>query len=181
MSLSGKKVAILVAQQYEDLELWYPYYRLKEEGAQVALVAAKANETYPSKHGYTAMSDMAASEVRAQDFDAIIIPGGFSPDFMRRDQSMVDLVQQAARGDMVVAAICHGPWMLCTTDILRGRRATSFFSIRWDLTNAGAKWVDQEVVVDDRLVTSRRPDDLPAFCKAVMQLIQQRSPVGASR
>jgi len=179
MSLNGKKVAILLAQQYEDLELWYPYYRLKEEGAEVVLVAAKANETYPSKHGYPAMSDMAAKEVRAEDFDAIVIPGGFGPDFMRRDQSMVDFVQQAARGDMVVAAICHGPWMLCTTDILRGRKATSFFSIRWDVANAGARWVDEEVTVDDRLVTSRQPDDLPAFCKATIQLIQQRSLVGA--
>lgn len=177
MSIRGKKIAILLAQQYEDIELWYPYYRFKEEGARVTLVAAKAEETYPSKHGYPARSDVAAADVKASDFDAILVPGGFAPDFMRREQSILDFISDAADGEMVLAAICHGVWLFCTTDVLRGRKATSFFAIRWDVMNAGAKWLDLEVVIDDRLVTSRCPADLPAFCKSVIQLIEQRTNV----
>lgn len=177
MSIRGKRIAILLAQQYEDAELWYPYYRFQEEGARVTLVAAKADETYPSKHGYPARSDVAAADVKASDFDAIIVPGGFAPDFMRREQSMLDFISDAADGEMVLASICHGAWLLCTTDVFKGRKATSFFAIRWDVMNAGAKWLDQEVVVDDRLVTSRCPADLPAFCKSVIQLIEQRTNV----
>ena len=122
-----------------------------------------------SKLGYPCPSDAAASDVKAEDFDAVIVPGGWCPDFMRRDESMVDFIQHcAADKAMVLAAICHGGWMLCCTDALRGVKATSFMAIRHDMINAGADWVDEECVVDGHLITARKPDDLPAFCKAVM-------------
>ncbi len=171
MSLEGKKVAILLEQVYEDLELWYPFYRLSEEGAEVFKVAPEANREYPSKHGYPATSDAAAKDVKGADFDAVIVPGGFSPDFMRRDQSMVDFINQCAEADIVLASICHGAWMLCCTDALKGRKATSFYAIQYDVRNAGAEWVDQEVCVDGKLITSRKPTDLPAFCKAILEAL----------
>jgi protease I len=168
MALRGKKVALLLAQEYQELEVWYPYYRLKEEGVAVTLVAAKAGETYPSKLGYPCVSDAAAGTVKGGDFDAVVIPGGWAPDFMRREESMIRFVQQAVAAKRVLAAICHGGWMLCCTEALKGRRATSFMAIKHDMINAGAKWVDEECVVDGNLITSRKPDDLPAFCKAVI-------------
>lgn len=171
---SQKRVAILVAQMYEDLELWYPYYRLKEAGAQVTLVGSKAGESYPSKHGYPAKAGKTPGDVSASEFDALVIPGGFSPDFMRRDPAMIDFVSECLEAGMVVAAICHGPWMLCSADGLRGRRATSWPSIRHDVQNAGADWVDQAVVRDGNIITSRCPDDLPAFCVEIIEALQGR-------
>ena len=171
MKLDGKKIAILLEQQYQEMEVWYPYYRLKEEGAQVVRVAPKAGENYPSKLGYPCPSDAAAKDVRAGDFDAVVIPGGWSPDFMRRDENMIRFIQDAAKADLVLAAICHGGWMLCCTDALRGKQATSFVAIKHDMLNAGAKWVDQECVVDGKLITSRKPDDLPAFCAAIIRAL----------
>jgi protease I len=171
MAIKGKKVAVLLAQEYQELEVWYPYYRLKEEGAAVTLVAAKAGETYPSKLGYPCRSDAAAGAVKGGDFDAIIMPGGWSPDFMRREESMIRFVQQAVSAGRALAAICHGGWMLCCTDALKGKRATSFMAIKYDMINAGAKWVDEECVVDGKLITSRKPDDLPAFCKAIISAL----------
>ncbi len=168
MKLQGKKIAIMLDQQYQELEVWYPYYRLKEEGAAVKLVAPKAGQSYPSKLGYPCISDAAAGAVRGGDFDAVVVPGGWCPDFMRREESMIRFIQQAAAAKKVLAAICHGGWMLCCTDALKGRRATSFVAIKHDMINAGANWVDEECVVDGNLITSRKPDDLPAFCKALL-------------
>jgi protease I len=168
MGLKNRKVALLLAQEYQELEVWYPYYRLKEEGVTVTLVAAKAGQTYPSKLGYPCTSDAAAGTLQGGDFDAVVIPGGWSPDFMRREESMIRFVQQAVAAKRILAAICHGGWMLCCTDALKGRRATSFVAIKHDMMNAGAKWVDEECVVDGDLITSRKPDDLPAFCKAIL-------------
>ncbi len=168
MKLDGKKIAIMLERDYQEMEVWYPYYRLKEEGAKVVRVAPKAGENYPSKLGYPCPSDAAAKDVRAADFDAVVIPGGWSPDFMRRDENMIRFIQDAAKANLVLAAICHGGWMLCCTDALRGKQATSFVAIKHDMLNAGAKWVDQECVVDGKLITSRKPDDLPAFCAAII-------------
>lgn len=168
MSLSGKTVAIMVDQKYQELEVWYPYYRLIEGGAKVVLVAPEAGVAYPSKLGYPCVSGAAARQVRGSDFDAVIVPGGWCPDFMRRDESMIRFIQQCAEADIVLAAICHGGWMLCCTEALRGKRATSFMAIRHDMINAGADWVDAECVVDGRLITARKPDDLPAFCAAII-------------
>ena len=169
--LTGKKVAVLLDKEYQELEVWYPYYRMKEEGAEVVLVAAEAKKEYPSKLGYPATSEAAADKVRAGDFHAVIIPGGWAPDYMRRSDAMVNFVRDAAKANLVLAAICHGGWMLCCTDALRGRKATSFMAIRFDMINAGATWVDEEVVVDGNIITSRKPADLPAFCQAIIQAL----------
>src|SRR3989440_6789652 len=157
------KIAILVEKIYEDLELQYPRLRLKEAGHTVDVIGPKAGETYPGKHGYPQKSEKAASDVKATDYALIVIPGGSSPDHMRRDGGMVKLVRDAAARGIPMAAICHGPWMLCSTGALRGRRCTSYMSIVHDVVNAGGKWVDEECVVDGNIITSRCPDDLPAF------------------
>ena len=170
MSLQGKRIALLLDQQYQELEMWYPYYRLKEEGAQVVRVGPRKGD-YPSKLGYPCPADAAVGEVKADGFDALICPGGWCPDFMRRDEAMIRFVQDCARRGMVLAAICHGGWMLCCTGALRGRRATSFIAIRHDMINAGADWVDQECVVDGNVITARKPDDLPAFCSAIIKAL----------
>jgi len=172
MGLKGKKIAIMLDQQYQELEVWYPYYRLREEGAAVTLVAPKAGESYPSKLGYPCVSDAAAADVTGGDFDAVVVPGGWAPDFMRRDESMIRFIRQCAEAGIVLAAICHGGWMLCCTDALKGRRATSFAAIKHDMINAGAKWVDEPCVVDGNVITSRKPDDLPAFCKAIIRSLE---------
>ncbi len=169
--LVGKRIAVLVEQQYQELEVWYPALRFREEGAEVVFVAPEANKVYPSKTGYPARSDAAVTEVNAADFDAIVIPGGFAPDFMRRHDAMIDFVRDAAEQGKVIGAICHGVWMLCSTPALRGKKATSFFAIRHDVMNAGAEWVDEEVVRDGNIITSRKPDDLPAFCRCIMDAL----------
>jgi protease I len=170
-SLKGKRIAVLVEKLYEDLELWYPVLRLREAGCDVKVVGPKAGETYPSKHGYPARADVAAQQVDAGDFDAVIIPGGYSPDHMRRHKEMVDLVTQSARQGKIVAAICHGPWMLCSAKCLKGRKVTGFSAIRDDVENAGGIWEDKAVVRDGNMVTSRTPDDLPAFLSGIISAL----------
>ncbi len=171
-SIVGKRVAVLVEKLYEDLELWYPVYRLREAGCDVKIVGPKAGETYASKHGYPAKSDVAAADVKASDFDAIVIPGGYSPDHLRRHKSIIDLVVDAAAQGKVLAAICHGPWMLCSAHCLKGKKITGFYSIRDDVENAGGIWQDAACVRDGNIVTSRTPDDLPAFMKGIFEAMQ---------
>lgn len=168
MNLSGKKAAVLVENMFQEMELWYPVYRLREAGVKVNIVGPKADTEYKSKLGYPAKSDAAADAVRGTDFDAVIVPGGYAPDYMRRHKAMVALVRDAALAGKVVAAICHAGWMLASADVLRGKKATCFFAIADDIRNAGATVLDQEVVVDGNLVTTRVPDDLPAFMRAVI-------------
>ncbi len=172
-AVQGKRVAVLVEKFYEDLELWYPVLRLREAGCDVKIVGPKAGETYTSKHGYPAKAEVAASEVKAADFDGIVIPGGYSPDHMRRHPAMVDLVTQGARQGKVLAAICHGPWMLCSAKCLKGRKVTGFFAIRDDVENAGGIWQDEACVRDGNLVTSRTPDDLPAFMQGIIAALEE--------
>ncbi|HMF13060.1 MAG TPA: type 1 glutamine amidotransferase domain-containing protein [Gemmataceae bacterium] len=176
MDLKGKRVAVLVEQQYQEMEVWYPVYRLREAGCHVTLVGPKAGETYPSKLGYPAKSDKAAADLSANDFDVVVIPGGFAPDFIRRTEAMIRLVSDMAEQGKVVAAICHGPWVLCSTQALKGKKATCFFAIKDDVVNAGAKYVDQEVVRDGNVITSRKPDDLPAFVTTVIQAVKEMKP-----
>jgi protease I len=171
MSLEGKRIAVMVDQGYQELEIWYPYYRFIEAGAEVRLVGPEAKAIYPSKLGYPCKTHMAAREVKGDMYDAVIVPGGWAPDFMRRDPAMINFLQQAVDAEKVIAAICHGGWMLCSTGAARGKRATCFMAIKDDMINAGADYVDEEVVVDGNLITSRKPDDLPAFCKAVMEAL----------
>lgn len=174
MQLKGRRVAVLAENLYQEMELWVPYYRLKEEGAEVQVVGSGGAKSYASKHGYPVSVDVQAEQVNAVEYDAVIIPGGFAPDLMRRSPAMVALVRDAFAQGKVVAAICHAGWMPVSAGILRGRRATSFFSIKDDLVNAGATWVDQEVVVDGNLITSRKPDDLPAFCREIVRALAKR-------
>ena len=172
MELAGKRVAVLAEDLYEDLELWYPVYRFREAGAKVSIVGGGAGG-YSSKHGYPVSPDATAGNVRADDFDAVIIPGGYAPDRMRRHKAMVDLVRDAFAKGKVVGAICHAGWMLVSADVLRGRKATCFFAIQDDLVNAGARYEDREVVRDGNLVTSRKPDDLPAFCRTIIEALTE--------
>lgn len=172
MELKCKRVALLVEQQYQELEVWYPYYRLKEAGATVTFVGTEAGKSYPSKLGYPAKSEKAARDVSAADFDGIVIPGGFAPDYFRRDPATIQLVKDAHSRGLPLAAICHGPWLLCSTPALKGRKATCFFAIKDDLMNAGAKYVDEECVVDGNVITARKPDDLPAFTLALIKLLK---------
>lgn len=168
MKLTGKRIAILAENNYQELELWYPLLRMREEGAEVKVIGTGTAKTYTSKYGYPVTVDAVADEVSADDFDAIIIPGGYAPDLMRRSEPMVRLVREAFQKGKVVAAICHAGWVPISAGILKGKRVTSFFSIKDDMVNAGAEWVDEEVVVDGNLITSRKPDDLPAFCRAII-------------
>ena len=174
MSLKGKRIAILAENNYQEMELWVPYYRMKEEGAEVRVVGAGGNRSYASKHGYPVAVDVQADAVSAVEFDAVIVPGGYAPDMMRRHEAMVKLVREATQQGKVVAAICHAGWMLASADVIRGKKVTSFFSIKDDMTHAGGQWVDQEVVVDGTLITSRKPDDLPAFCREIVKALGKK-------
>jgi len=183
MELQNKRAAVLVEQQYQEMEVWYPIYRLREAGCKVTLVGPEAGQTYPSKLGYPAKSDKAAKDVSANDFDILIIPGGFAPDFLRRNEAILKLVGAMAEEGKVIAAICHGAWVLCSTQALKGKKATCFSAIKDDVINAGAKYQDAEVVRDGNLITSRKPDDLPAFMQAIVQALKEAKPamVGAGR
>jgi protease I len=172
MELQGKKVAIPVESLFNTFEFWYPYYRLKEAGAEVTVVGSGSAETYTGKPGTEVKVDVNIEQVSATDFDGMVIPGGYAPDIMRRYPQMVKLVKDLFESGKVVAAICHAGWMLASAEILAGKTVTSFFAIKDDLVHAGAEWVDQEVVVDGNLITSRTPDDLPAFMRAVIAAMQ---------
>jgi protease I len=174
MELEGRRVAILVEDQYEDLELWYPYYRLKEAGAEVKIVGTGRAETFASKHGYPAKADLAVTAARVDDFDAVVIPGGYSPDLMRRKPEMVAFVRDMDAAGKTVASICHAGWMLVSSGVAKGRRLTCFFSIRDDVMAAGGQYVDESVVVDRNLITSRFPADLPDFCRAIVAQLARR-------
>lgn len=168
MELTGKRFVILVDTQFNDHEYWYPYFRLKEAGADVVTVATKAGQTYTGKYGTPVKADRAPVDINVAEYAGIVIPGGYAPDHMRRDQNMVSLVRAFDQQGKTVAAICHAGWMLVSAGILKGRTVTSFFAIKDDLVNAGAKWRDHEVVVDRNLITSRTPDDLPAFMRTIV-------------
>jgi protease I len=170
MGLEGKRVAILIEDDYQMHEFWYPYYRFQEAGAQVRVIGTGRAPSFTS-HGYSVTPDLDATDARVDDFDAVIIPGGYAPDKMRRSAEMVAFVRDMDGAGKPVAAICHAGWMLVSAKVVRGRRATCFYSIRDDLEAAGAQWSDEPVVVDGNLITSRAPGDLPAFCRAVLEAL----------
>jgi len=171
--LNGKRVAILAEEDFEDSELIEPMRALKGTGARVLIVGSGSQETYRGKRGSaTARVDATADKVKAEDFDAVIVPGGYAPDKIRLHQSMIDLIRKAHDLGKVVAAICHGPQLLISAEIVKGRRVTSWPSIALDLRNAGADWVDEPVVQDENLITSRKPADLPRFNKAIIKALQ---------
>lgn len=173
MDLKGKRVAILAENMYQELELWYPLLRLREAGAETFVVGSGSAKEYKSKLGYPVDVDRTADEVKASEIDAVVIPGGYSPDLMRRYPAMVKLVRDANEQGKVVAAICHAGWMLASADVLRGKKATCFFAIKDDLVNAGAIYIDAEVVRDGNLITSRMPSDLPAFCRTIIEALSE--------
>jgi protease I len=173
MELKGKKIIILIENMYNEFEYWYPYYRLKEAGAEVVTVGTGRGE-YVSKVGIPAKADKDAKDINAVEFDGIVIPGGYAPDVMRRHAEMVKLVKDADEGGKIIAAICHAGWMLASAEIVEKRRVTSFFAIKDDLIHAGADWTDKEVVIDGNLITSRKPDDLPAFMKAFISALAEK-------
>ncbi len=171
LPLSGKKVLILTGEIYEDLELWYPKLRLEEAGAAVTVAGPQANTLYLGKHGYPCQSDAAIDQMNERDFAALVVPGGFMPDKLRRDQAVLDLVRAFDKAAKPIAAICHGGWIPISAGVYRDVRVTGSPGIRDDLVNAGAIYQDAEVVVDRHHVSSRRPDDLPAFCRALIRLM----------
>jgi protease I len=177
MELEGKRVAVLAEDHYQVLELWYPYYRMKEAGAEVKVVGTGRTSEFKSKEGYPAKADLSAAEAGVDDFDAVIIPGGYAPDMMRRSPEMVKFVRDMDAAGKTVAAICHAGWMLVSAKIVKGRKATCFFSVRDDLEAAGANYVDEPVVVDGNLITSRQPGDLPDFCRTIIEALA-KTPAG---
>jgi len=172
MELLGKRIAILAEDDYQEMELWYPLYRMREAGAETIVVGMPGVETYHSKHGYPVHVDAAADAVSAESFDAVIIPGGYAPDRMRRHRAMLDLVSRVFEKKGIVAFICHAGWVPISADIVKGKQVTSVSAIKDDLINAGATWVDREVVQDGNLVSSRGPNDLPAFCRVIIAALQ---------
>lgn len=170
--MSAKRIAVMVDEMYQVLEVWYPYYRLKEAGFGVNLVAAEVDRQYHSKEGYPCVSDRAAGRADAAEYDCMVVPGGFAPDFMRRSKEVIEFANDMVNAGKVIAAICHGGWLLCSTNVYKGKKATCFMAIKDDIVNAGAEYIDAECVVDGNLITSRKPEDLPAFCSAIINALR---------
>jgi protease I len=162
---------MFVDDVYEDLELWYPKLRLIEAGAEVVVAGPEAACVYAGKHGYPCRSDAAIRDVRAADFQGLVIPGGFMPDKLRRDPLVLELVREFARTSKLVAAVCHGGWIAISAGVYRGVRVTGSPGIKDDLINAGALWEDASLVVDRHFVSSRKPDDLPDFCRGILGVL----------
>lgn len=169
-----KQIIAVVDDIYEDLELWYPRLRLEEEGWKVVVAGPQARTVYAGKHGYPCRSDIAFAELAAADYEALLVPGGFAPDKIRRDPRVLALVREMHSSSRLIAFICHAGWVLISAGILRGKRATSTVGIRDDMVNAGAAWVDEPLVVDGNLVSSRTPADLPVFAKGMVDWLKKR-------
>jgi protease I len=169
--LAGKRCLAFVGDIYEDLELWYPKFRLIEAGAEVVVAGQEAGVVYAGKNGYPCQSDVAIRDVVGSDFDAVLLPGGFMPDKLRRDPHVLELIRHFDQAGKCVAAICHGGWMAISAKVYRGVRVTGSPGIKDDLINAGAIWEDSSVVVDRHHVSSRKPDDLPDFCRAMIAVM----------
>ncbi|MDQ1716592.1 MAG: protease [Pseudonocardiales bacterium] len=172
MKLENARVAVLVENMYQELELWYPVMRLREAGVGVTIVGPTAGEVYASKLGYPAVAEAGIDEVTAEDFDAVVVPGGFSPEYLRRNFAVVELVQAADAAGSTVAAICHAGWLLATAQILKGRNVTSVPVIKDDVIHAGGNWINEPVVVDGNLITSQLPNDLPQFLQAILMSLE---------
>jgi protease I len=171
------KIAVLVDNMFEDSEFRVPYDRLRAAGHDVQIIGAEANREVTGKNGKERVKiEKAARDVSEADFDALVIPGGYSPDHLRMNIDAVRLTRNMAIANKPVAAVCHAPWMLVEADVADGRMVTSWPSVKTDLLNAGAKWVDREVVIDGNLITSRKPDDLPAFSDAILEQLANGVP-----
>ncbi|MFN3134733.1 MAG: type 1 glutamine amidotransferase domain-containing protein [Candidatus Kryptonium sp.] len=170
MGLKGKSAVIFIEDLVEEIELLYPKYRLIEEGVKVK-VAGPEVRVFKGKNGYPIKADISFDEIDVNDYDALVIPGGYAPDRIRRSKTALELTRKFYESGKVVAFICHAGWVPISAGILQGKKVTGFFSIKDDLVNAGAEYVDSEVVVDGNLISSRTPDDLPAFCKAIISAL----------
>ncbi|MEK6644537.1 MAG: type 1 glutamine amidotransferase domain-containing protein [Planctomycetota bacterium] len=170
-TLTNCRILIFVGDDYEDLELWYPKLRLEEAGAKVVVAGQKAGVTYRGKHGYPCESETAIIDMRAPDFNGVVVVGGWMPDKLRRDANVLELVRQFNEAKKMIASICHGPWITISAGVVRGVRMTSTPGIKDDVINAGATWVDEPVVVDGHHITSRRPPDLPVFGAAMVRFL----------
>ena len=167
------KVAVLIEDQYQVLEVWYPYLRLREEGIDTIFIGTGRKKEYVSKEGYPAPEELSIKKAMVADFSGVVIPGGYAPDILRRSEDINRFVKDMYDKGKVVAAICHAGWVLISAGVLKGRRATCFSAIKDDIVNAGAIFLDKEVVVDGNLITSRNPYDLPAFCKEIIIKLQK--------
>ena len=170
MKLSGQRVLMFIDNVFEDMELLYPYYRLIEEGAEVVVAGPEYGGVYIGKNGYPFKSTAAIADMNAGDFDILVVAGGFAPDKLRRDPKVLELTREINEAGKIVAHICHGGWIPISAKIMSGYKCTSTPGIKDDLENAGATWMDEEVVVDRNQVSSRKPDDLPAFCREIIKL-----------
>ncbi|WP_040983438.1 type 1 glutamine amidotransferase domain-containing protein [Oceanobacillus jeddahense] len=173
MRLQNQKVIALVDHDFEDLELWYPVHRLREEGAKVDLVGQEANQKYIGKYGVPAESDYAFSEVNPEDYDAILVPGGWAPDKLRRFPEVINFVKHMNDHQKPIGQICHAGWVLISANILEGKTVTSTPGIKDDMTNAGATWVNEPAVSDGHLVSSRRPPDLPDYLRELIKVMEE--------
>ncbi len=167
-----KKILALVGDIYEDLELWYPKIRMEEEGWKVVTAGPEANRTYSGKHGYPCTSEADLADIEPSDYDALLVPGGFMPDKLRRDPNVLRIVRDMHTNNKVIGFICHAGWILISAGILKGRKATSTVGIKDDMINAGAEWVNEPLVVDGNLISSRTPVDLPVFARAMVDAIK---------
>jgi protease I len=167
------KVAVLVEDYYQVLEVWYPYLRLREEGIKTVLVGTGTKKSYESKEGYPAQEELSIKNVTVSDFDGVVVPGGYAPDILRRHEEVNAFVRTMHQKGKLVAAICHAGWVLVSAGILKNKKVTCFYAIKDDIVNAGAEFLDQEVVVDGNLITSRNPYDLPAFCTQIVNFLKQ--------
>lgn len=172
--LTGKRLLAFVGDIYEDLELWYPKLRWIEAGGQVVIAGPEAGVTYAGKNGYPCTSDRSIAEVTEAEFDALLLPGGFMPDKLRRDPKVLSLIRQFDDAKKCIAAICHGGWLAISAGVYRGVRVTGSLGIKDDLVNAGAVWEDSAVVIDGHHVSSRKPDDLPEFCRGMLRVMLQQ-------
>ncbi|GMU20472.1 MAG: glutamine amidotransferase [Phycisphaerae bacterium] len=179
--LTTKRFLFFVEDLYEDLELWYPRLRLQEEGATVVVAGPEAGRMYKGKNGYPCRADAALANMRAEDFDGVVVPGGFMPDKLRRDPQVLKLVRETAQASKLVAAICHGGWIPISAKVYKDVHVTGSPGIKDDLINAGAIWQDLPVVIDRNFVSSRNPDDLPAFCRGILRVMDSQRDMPRTR
>jgi protease I len=175
MSLKNQKILMFVAEEYEDLELQYPKTRMLEAGAKVVIAGKKAKETYNGKHGYPCKADISFEDVKIGDYSALIIPGGYAPDLLRVVPKVLEITRKFDEAGKLIAFICHAGWIPISAKIIKGVKSTSYHAIKDDMINAGAKWVDEPVVIDRHFISSRSPDDLPEFCPAIINYLSKKS------
>lgn len=166
------RVAVLIEDFYQDLEVWYPILRFKEEGFEVVTVEPNGRKEYKGKFGYPIEVDKNIGDVKPGDFDGVLIPGGWAPDKLRLSKKVLDFVKALYESGKVVASICHGGWVLASAGIAKGKTLTSYIAIKDDLIHAGAKFVDREVVRDGNIITARKPEDLPAFSREIIRALK---------